>query len=152
MLLSRSFPAYTRLTVNSPAKNNAAAYIAVSIAIGIGLLLPLAGCNRPVQTYRVLGGSMLPLLHPDDRIFVDGSDSVRSHLRDGDVVVLHHEDAVVIKRILALPGETIRGDQRKVFRDGKQLEEPYLAPPSAGEELKKLTTFLARTVAPGEIL
>lgn len=43
---------------------------------------------------------MLPLLGPGDKIFVDTSDNARSNLHDGDVVVLHHSDVVVVNRIL----------------------------------------------------
>ena len=93
---------------------------------------------------------MLPLLRPGDRIFVVETDHARSDLHDGDVIVLRRDSAVVIKRILALPGETISGEHRKVFRNGKQLDEPYLAP-ATGEEIARLATFLPRKVGAGEI-
>jgi signal peptidase I len=93
---------------------------------------------------------MLPLLGPGDRIFVDESDKARSNLHDGDVIVLRHNDGAVVKRILAMQGETIYGDHRKVFRDGKQLEEPYLAP-ATGEEIEVLATFSPRKIGAGEV-
>ena len=70
---------------------------------------------------------MLPLLRPGDRIFVDETDQARSDLHDGDIIALRRNDAIVLKRIVAMQGETISGDHRKVFRNGKQLDEPYLA-------------------------
>jgi signal peptidase I len=93
---------------------------------------------------------MLPLLHPGDRIFVDESDQARSDLHDGDVVVLRRNDAVILKRIVAMQGETISGDHRKVFRNGKQLDESYLAP-STGDHPPGLTTFAPRVVGSGEL-
>lgn len=93
---------------------------------------------------------MLPLLHPGDRIFVDESVSARSDLHDGDVIALRRNDAIVIKRILAMPNETISGDQRKVFRDGKLLDEPYLAPATV-EDVSGVATFPSRMVAQGEV-
>jgi signal peptidase I len=93
---------------------------------------------------------MLPSLHNGDRIFVDESDQARSDLHDGDIIVLRRKDALVTKRIMAMPGETISGADRKVFRNGKQLNEPYLAPAS-GDGMPVLTSFAMRTVGPGEL-
>ena len=93
---------------------------------------------------------MLPLLHSGDRIMVDVADHARSDLHDGDIIVLHRKDSVVLKRIVAMPGETVSGLNRKVFRNGKQLDEPYLAP-ATGDGTHVLITFAARTVGPGEL-
>jgi signal peptidase I len=93
---------------------------------------------------------MLPLLHPGDRIFVDETDQARSDLHDGDIVVFRHDDAIILKRIMAMPGETISGANRKVFRNGKQLDEPYLAPASGRDTLAPIT-FAPRMVGAGEL-
>jgi signal peptidase I len=93
---------------------------------------------------------MLPMLRPGDRIFVDQSDKARSDLHDGDVIVLRRGDFVILKRIVAMPGETIGGDHRKVFRNGKLLDEPYLAP-ATSYDVPELVTFATRTVGPGEL-
>jgi signal peptidase I len=93
---------------------------------------------------------MLPLLRPGDRIFVEEGDQTRSDLHDGDIIALRREDAIVLKRIVAIPGETISGADRKVFRNGKQLDEPYLAP-ATGDDLSALITFAPRTVGTGEL-
>ncbi len=93
---------------------------------------------------------MLPLLRPGDRIFVDETDKARSDLHDGDIIILRRNDGFILKRIIAMPGETISGTHRKVFRNGKQLDEPYLAP-ATGDDIPELTTFAARTVSSGEL-
>lgn len=93
---------------------------------------------------------MLPLLRPGDRIFVDEANEVRSNLHEGDIIALRRNDAIVLKRILAMPGETISGDHRKIFRNGKQLEEPYLAP-ATGDDTSALITFAPRTVDSGQL-
>ncbi|MGA3344940.1 MAG: signal peptidase I [Terracidiphilus sp.] len=117
-------------------------------ALGVSLLL--CGCNTTNRPYRMDGSSMLPLLHSGDRIFVDESDHARSDLHDGDIIVLRRKDTIVLKRILAMPGETIGGANRKVFRNGKQLDEPYLAP-ATGEVITAPITFVTRTVDSGEL-
>lgn len=93
---------------------------------------------------------MLPLLGPGDRIFVDQSDQARSDLHDGEVIVLRRGDSIVLKRIMAMSGETISGTNRRVFRNGKQLDEPYLAPVT-GDNSPALVTFASRTIRSGEL-
>jgi signal peptidase I len=93
---------------------------------------------------------MLPLLRPGDRIVVDETDQARSDLHDGDIVVFRRDDFIILKRIMAMPGETISGANRKVFRNGKQLDEPYLAPVS-GDDVPALIAFAPRIVGSGEL-
>jgi len=118
--------------------------------IVFSLSVLLTGCGDSYHPFRVSSESMLPLIRPGDRILVDVGDQSRSNLHDGEVVALRREDAIVLKRIMAMPGETISGDQRKVFRNGKQVDEPYLAP-ATPEDGPALTTFPVRTVAAGEL-
>jgi signal peptidase I len=119
-------------------------------AAAIAILLSLAGCNISGHAYKVAGDSMSPMLHPGDLIFADLSKNARTNLHDGEVILLHHNDAIVIKRILAMPGETISGDFRKVYRNGNLLGEPYLAPPST-TELPWMISFPPRTLGASEI-
>jgi signal peptidase I len=116
----------------------------------LGASLFLGGCDTTYHPYRVNGESMLPLLRPGDRIFVDESDHARSDLHDGEVVALRRNDAIVLKRLVAVPGETLSGVHRKVFHNGKQLDEPYLAP-ATDDERAALATFTTRTVGQGEL-
>jgi signal peptidase I len=131
-------------------KSSPATRLSVLLACILTVSLALNGCSSDYHTYRVVGDSMLPGLRPGDRIFVDQSDQARSNLQDGDVIVLRRTDAIVLKRILATPGETISGADRNVFRNGKQVDEPYLAPPTS-EGGPGMTTFASRTVGPGEL-
>jgi signal peptidase I len=93
---------------------------------------------------------MLPALRSGDRVFVDESEKARGDLHDGDVIVMRHNDTIVMKRILAMPGETISGVNRKVFRNGKQIDEQYLAP-ATSKSTPALTTFPTHTVGSGEL-
>ena len=95
---------------------------------------------------------MAPLLRAGDKVMVDESTKARTELHDGDVILLRREgDTVVLKRILAMPGETIGGKDRGVFSNGKQVAEPYLAAVSREEVPAEMVTFAARTMAPGEL-
>jgi signal peptidase I len=49
-----------------------------------------------------------------------------------------------IKRVIALPGETVEGKDGKIFINGRQLVEPYLAEEPVGD-------FPAKTIPPGQV-
>jgi signal peptidase I len=49
-----------------------------------------------------------------------------------------------------MPGETISGAHRKVFRNGKQVDEPYLAP-AMGDDVPALITLAPQTVGSGKL-
>jgi signal peptidase I len=81
------------------------------------------------QPVRVEGTSMLPVLHDEDRLFID-----KVSIRVGDI---HHGDVVVfqyprdrtqsyIKRVIGLPGDRVRIDHGHVYVNGKRLEESYV--------------------------
>ena len=75
-----------------------------------------------VQTFYIPSGSMHETLVEGDRVLVN---KVGYHLHDvgrGDVVVFRRppdfpvEDEDLIKRVVALPGETVEGSDRQVLR------------------------------------
>ena len=80
------------------------------------------------QATRVYGQSMEPNLHTDMRLVVEKL-SYRLHGPErGDIVVLRlrPDDELLIKRVIALPGEEVTIRDGGVFVDGKLLDEPYL--------------------------
>lgn len=102
----------------------------VVLAAGITLLLRAF----VVQPFSIPSGSMTPTLQVGDRILVDKLPWVRDSIHVGDIIVFRRvaadrEDpqiADLVKRVVALPGETVasRGDQ--VIVDGRVLAEPWL--------------------------
>jgi len=100
---------------------------AVLIAIVINLFL--------AQATRVYGQSMEPSLHSDQRLVIEKL-SYRFHgPRRGDIVVLklpERSTELLIKRVIALPGERIEIRDGSVYVDGVLLDEPYLSQNTAG--------------------
>ena len=103
--------------------------IVVVVAISSALLVRA----YVLQQFAVEGTSMLTTLHPSDRVLVNKL-SYRLHdPRRGDVVVLkriesNSQERDLIKRVIALPGETIEYHDCQLFINGALLNEPYLDP------------------------
>jgi signal peptidase I len=71
-------------------------------------------------------------------------------IKRGDVIVFKYPeepDRDFIKRVIGLPGETLEVREKKVYINGKPLDEPYvhfLQPPSTSSELSEVTSFDVR--------
>lgn len=84
-----------------------------------------------VQAFRVQGTSMLPLLADGERIVVNKFLYRFAPIQRGDVVVFWYprEPSVsFIKRVVALPGDTVELRRGQLFVNGKAAPESYLLP------------------------
>jgi signal peptidase I len=96
---------------------------AVVIAVFINLFL--------VQATQVLGQSMEPNLHTQQRVLVEKVSYRFLHApQRGDIVVIdldkeNKSDDMLIKRVIGLPGDTIEIRSGEVIIDGKRLEESW---------------------------
>ena len=81
-----------------------------------------------VKPYRIPSESMAATLVPSDRVLVDRLGYRWQEPRRGDVIVADSAAAkcVLIKRVIALPGETVSIAHGSVFIDGRRLREPYV--------------------------
>jgi signal peptidase I len=79
---------------------------------------------------KIEGNSMAPLLCDHEAIFINRLVYDFEPVHRGDVVVFRYPlDATqyFIKRIVALPGETVQIRQGSVYVDGNWVPEPYVA-------------------------
>ena len=96
--------------------------VVAAIAILVAtLLLPIL---------RIYGSSMTPTLREGEIVVsVKGSDVKR-----GEILAFYYNNKVLIKRVIAFPGEWIDiDDTGYVTVDGKELEEPYLKEHALGD-------------------
>lgn len=75
------------------------------------------------------GDSMQPTLKDGERLLVHRWLYAVQEPQRGDVVALQPPDdaSLSVKRIIALPGETVGFDGGRIFVDGRQLHEPYIS-------------------------
>src|SRR6202789_818151 len=81
------------------------------------------------QPVRVEGTSMLPMLEDQDRLFINKLAYRVGEIHRGDVVVFlypHDHEKSYIKRVIALPGDTLRIDHGQVYVNGARIDEAYV--------------------------
>ncbi|MEO7555957.1 MAG: signal peptidase I [Acidimicrobiales bacterium] len=126
--------------------------LAILVAIAASLAFVLK--SFVAQAYSIPSESMEPQLEVGDRVVVSKVAYALHDPNRGDIVVFASperrapsddnpvvgffndvaegvglkppDDDVLIKRVIALPGETVAGHDGHVFIDGRELVEPYL--------------------------
>jgi signal peptidase I len=109
-------------------------------SIGLALLIALAVRSSVVQAFWVPSGSMLPTIQIGDHIFVNKlAYSVRLPLIGTELMKvgdLHRGDVIVfvspidpstdlIKRVIAVPGDTVEIRNKQLFVNGEKVPDPH---------------------------
>ena len=103
-----------------------------------------------VQNFRVDGMSMEPKLHNGEYILVNKAAFLFHAPERGDVIVFEYpKDPQIdyIKRVVAIPGDTISVEGTKVMVDGVTLNEPYINP---NDDFNPFSPIVDRTVPLGD--
>jgi signal peptidase I len=97
----------------------------LAVALGLALVI-IIFLYQPVK---VEGTSMAPLLSDQERIFINKFVYRFEPIERGDVVVFWYpldRSKSFIKRVVALPGETVEVRAGRLYVGGKELMEPYV--------------------------
>jgi signal peptidase I len=96
----------------------------------------LAGLVRifAFQTFWIPSASMVPTLAVYDRVLVQKAFFTWHDVREGNIVVFSQPPldhcpgprGDLVKRVIALPGQTIYSSGNNIYIDGRRLAEPYL--------------------------
>jgi len=81
------------------------------------------------QPVKVEGTSMAPQLHDQDRLFINKFAYNFEKIERDDVVVFYYPrdtQKSYIKRVIGLPGDTVRIVDGQVYVNGAAVEEPYV--------------------------
>src|SRR5512140_2810635 len=126
-------------------------------AIVVAVVLALFVRTFVVQAFKIPTGSMENNMLIGDHLLVNkfvfgpSSNGVERALlperaiRRGDIIVFKYpedRERDFIKRVIGLPGETLEVKDKRVYINGKRLEEPYvhyLEPPAAPNEYHETT-------------
>ena len=87
--------------------------------------------NLALPRYIVEGRSMQPVFRGEgnERVIVSRIEYFFNDPQRGDIIVLENPDDVsvyYIKRVLGLPGETVRMEDGRVYINGEAIDEPYI--------------------------
>jgi signal peptidase I len=96
----------------------------ILLIVTIYTLVNLATARAVVE-----GASMQPNFRTGQLVIVNRFAYYFSQPQRGDVIVLHDPKNIsqdFIKRVMALPGETVQLKQGRVYVNGKLLDEPYI--------------------------
>jgi len=103
----------------------------VAVAVG-ALAVALVIKAFLLQAFYIPSGSMENTLHIDDRVLVNKLSYRIGDIHRGDVIVFEKPPGAggdiedFIKRVIAVPGETVSLANGEVFIDGVLLHEPYV--------------------------
>jgi signal peptidase I len=118
--------------------------IGAVVLVSVGALVAFVALNRSARetidafahgankVYVLRASSMEPTLRPGDRV---ASKSHYGTIAHGDVVVVKSSAPgvkVEVKRVVALPGDTISTIADAVWLNGAKLDEPYARGPTIG--------------------
>jgi len=103
-------------------------------------LLIASALASPWRGAVVSGKSMYPTLKPNEMLVYDKSYYARNPFRVGDVVLLKHQEAIWVKRIYAVPGQTFWAFNDRL--DGAEHFTPIS--PDDRHQFEKLANGLQR--------
>lgn len=144
------------------------------LLLGVAFIIAFLVKTFVAQAFFIPSESMIHTLEVGDRVLVSRVSYQLHDPRRGDIVVFtspfetqgsgddrsipskvvhtvlesvglrHPSTDDFIKRVIALPGETIEGQKGKILINGRELVEPYLADEPVGD-------FPAKTIPEGEV-
>lgn len=85
----------------------------------------------------VQGSSMFPVLEEGDRVVFNKAAYIFEEPQRGDIVIIQRPLKNYVKRIIALPGETIEVKNSRLFINGERYSQPFLTE----EEIEQTTDF-----------
>jgi signal peptidase I len=101
-----------------------------ALIIALSALSYLLISRFVIQSVEVVGVSMSPTLIDSGHYWLDRYSYLVAQPRRDDIVAVRdpQDNTLLVKRIIATPGESVCLKNGKVYVDGQLLHEPYLLP------------------------
>jgi signal peptidase I len=118
-----------------PRRRRRRALAETAFIVVVAVLLAVLVRTFVIETFWIPSASMVPSLGVYDRILVQKAFYGQGDVRQGDIVVFSHppldhcpgpQNDDLVKRVIALPGQTIYSSGNGIYVDGRRLAEPYL--------------------------
>lgn len=90
----------------------------------IGCILGLVISKGILSPAVVVGDSMYPTFRDGEKLLAS---RVILDIHRGDILCVEHEDEILLKRVIGLPGDTIQIKDSKVYINGFQYNETYIS-------------------------
>jgi signal peptidase I len=119
----------------------------VMIVVAVGYPTNMSGTIREhvLQAFKIPTRSMAPAILPGDRVFLNKTTYRLTSPQRGDVVVFIYPDdrrKYYIKRLVALPGDSIEIRDSKVWINDQPLQYTKTSPKEINFKAKKETAYL----------
>ena len=107
----------------------------IAVVVVMGVLLTLMVRTFAFESFNIPSASMEPTLGVGDRIVVQKAFFNWHDVHEGEIVVFSHPPLDrcpgpagddLVKRVIALPGQTIYSSGNNIYVNGRLLAEPYL--------------------------
>ena len=110
------------------------ALLETAVTVLVAVLLAFLVRAFVFQTFWIPSSSMVPTLGVYDRVLVQKAFFTWRDVREGQIVVFSHppldhcgpQEGDLVKRVIALPGQTIYSSGNSIYVNGRLLAEPYL--------------------------
>lgn len=103
------------------------------VVVGGALIIALVIKTFLLQAFYIPSSSMVSTLNIGDRVLVNKLSYKVHDVHRGDILVFERPEGEadsgitdLIKRVIALPGETVEAQNGQILIDGEPLDEPYL--------------------------
>jgi len=106
------------------------------VVVGAALLVAVLVRTFALAAYYIPSGSMMPTIEVHDRILVDKLFFSWHAIHEGEIVVFHRPatatmcadpgENTLVKRVVALPGQSLYSVGDSLYVNGRRLVEPYL--------------------------
>jgi signal peptidase I len=89
------------------------------------VLLSWSACSQE-RRFTTPNSSMEPTVSEGEKFVVDTT-AFRDHIPSrGDVIAFHHNGLIMLKRVVAISGDTVAGKDFEILLNGKVLNERYI--------------------------
>jgi signal peptidase I len=118
--------------------------------LGVNLIFTSLLVASGFRTYRFASPSMEPTIFRGDKFVSDQHYYRHRSPHRSDLVLMRLPDSVTVKRVIAVDGDTIEGEQRQIFLNGRLQDEPFVKHEFGGGTTPELDTFGPVQIPPGK--